>query len=208
MEKLIKIQKELKAPKNQFNKFGNYKYRSCEDILESVKPLLAKYKLWMTISDDVVEMGGRVYIKATAKIHDCETGEEVINTAFARESESKKGMDDSQITGSTSSYARKYALNGLFLIDDTRDADATNTHGKTEADVDRERKLKQMAEEVKAKPIDATKIKIINSAVGIVITGEQLEKTLAHYGVESIKDLNELQACEIIKRINELKGEK
>ena len=207
MKKLIKIQEELKAPKNQFNKFGNYKYRSCEDILEAVKPLLAKYDCWMTISDDVVEMGGRVYIKATAMIHDCETGEEVVNTAFARESESKKGMDDSQITGSTSSYARKYALNGLFLIDDTRDADATNTHGKTEKDVENEEKNQKMIESVKTKPIDEMKIKIINNSVGEVLTQEQFEKTLKHYKVNSIAELNESQAIEIINRIKELKGE-
>lgn len=198
MKELMLIQSELKAPKNQFNRFGNYNYRSCEDILEAVKPLLAKNECSLTISDDIVEVGGRIYVKATAKIVN-KDGKEVTNSAFAREAEEKKGMDVSQITGSASSYARKYALNGLFCIDDTRDADATNTHGKEE---------KKMVESVQAKPIDATKIKIINGAVGNIITDEQLKKTLAHYGVESIKDLNELQACEIIKRINELKGEK
>lgn len=128
IEKLSRIQHELKAPKSQFNKFGNYAYRNCEDILEAVKPLLAKEKLIMTINDDVVMVGSRFYVKATATITD---GTDVVsNSALARESEDKKGMDDSQITGATSSYARKYCLNGLFLIDDTRDADATNTHGK------------------------------------------------------------------------------
>ena len=122
MKELIEIQKELKAPKGQYNSFGKYKYRSCEDILEAVKPLCTKLGLLLTISDEIVEIGGRVYVKATATIR--KESQYVTVSAFARESETKKGMDDSQITGSASSYARKYALNGLFLIDDTKDADA------------------------------------------------------------------------------------
>lgn len=119
-EKLAKIQHELNAPKGQFNKFGGYNYRSCEDILQSVKPLLGD--LTLTISDDIQVIGDRVYVKATATISD---GEHNLSTqAFARESLTKKGMDESQITGSTSSYARKYALNGLLLIDDNKDADS------------------------------------------------------------------------------------
>lgn len=129
-EKLQQIQTELKAPKGQFNKFGNYAYRSCEDILEALKPLLAKHKSTVTISDEMVEVGGRVYVKATATFTDAESGESVQTTGYAREAIDKKGMDDSQITGSTSSYARKYTLNGMFCIDDTKDADATNTHDK------------------------------------------------------------------------------
>jgi hypothetical protein len=124
--KLASIQQTLKAPKGQVNTFGKYKYRSCEDILEAVKPLLGD--LVLTISDDIVEVGGRVYVKATVSINSGSGS--VSTTAFARESETKKGMDDSQITGSASSYARKYALNGLFCIDDTKDADATNQHDK------------------------------------------------------------------------------
>jgi len=126
--KLNLIQSELKAPKNQRNTFGNYNYRSAEDILEAVKPLLKKYDCLMTISDTIVEVGGRVYVKATATFLDGDNTKEVC--AFAREEEAKKGMDAAQITGSASSYARKYALNGLFLIDDTKDPDATNDHGK------------------------------------------------------------------------------
>jgi len=126
MKELLLIQSELKAPKNQRNNFGNYNYRSNEDILEAVKPLLVKHNCILTVSDDIVEVGGRVYVKATATIKCGEMQESV--TAYAREAETKKGMDDSQITGSSSSYARKYALNGLFLIDDTKDADATNKH--------------------------------------------------------------------------------
>lgn len=122
-EKLLKIQTELKAPKNQVNKFGGYNYRSCEDILEAVKPLLDKYRCTLKISDELVNIGERYYIKATAKLIDVDKETFIENTAFAREEESKKGMDGSQITGATSSYCRKYCLNGLFLIDDTKDAD-------------------------------------------------------------------------------------
>lgn len=122
-EKLLAIQNELKAPKSQYNHFGKYKYRNCEDILESLKPILAKNRATITISDDVVSVGNRIYIRATAKIVDTETGESVETTAYAREEESKKGMDGSQLTGSSSSYARKYSLNGLFAIDDTKDSD-------------------------------------------------------------------------------------
>lgn len=130
IKKLSKVQSELKAPKNQRNNFGGYNYRSCEDILEAVKPLLAKEGLVLTVCDDIALVGDRYYIKATATITDGVNS--LSNSAFAREEESKKGMDASQLTGSTSSYARKYALNGLLCIDDTKDADATNTHGKTE----------------------------------------------------------------------------
>lgn len=123
-EKLMKVQQELKAPKGQYNSFGKYKYRSCEDILEAVKPLLEKNKLTLTLTDTIVPASEtRFYVKATAKVIDIESGETIENTAFAREEAEKKGMDGSQITGTASSYARKYALNGLFLIDDTKDAD-------------------------------------------------------------------------------------
>ena len=132
-EKLLAIQSELKAPKNQRNSFGNYNYRSCEDILEAVKPLANKNKCYVTISDEIVEVGGRVYVKATAVIAEVAGDGYLSATAYAREEEAKKGMDAAQITGSASSYARKYALNGLFAIDDTKDADATNTHDKTQS---------------------------------------------------------------------------
>lgn len=126
MKELITIQSELKAPKSQFNKFGGYKYRKAEDILEAVKPLLAKQKCTLTITDDVVLIGNRIYVKATATIKN-EKGECETTTGWAREEETKKGMDGSQITGASSSYARKYALNGLFAIDDNADTDTTNT---------------------------------------------------------------------------------
>jgi len=126
--KLLEIQSKLKAPKNQTNAFGKYKYRSCEDILEAVKPLLKEQGLTMTISDTLDGIGDRNYVRATVTLSDGE--KEISVSAYAREEETKKGMDGAQITGAASSYARKYALNGLFLIDDTKDADATNDHGQ------------------------------------------------------------------------------
>ena len=132
-DKLLAIQSELKAPKNLYNKFGGYNYRNAEGILEAVKPLLKKYGATLVISDDLVEVGGRVYVKATALLLGASDVPDapIFATAYAREPESKKGMDESQITGSTSSYARKYALNGLFLLDDTKDADTDEYHEQT-----------------------------------------------------------------------------
>lgn len=146
-DKLLLIQAALKCPKNQTNSFGGYNYRSCEDILEAVKPLLYETKTTLTVSDNIVEVWGRVYVEATATLKDCETGEIIEqNVAYARESESKKGMDEAQITWASSSYARKYALNGLFLLDDVKDPDATNTHWKEE------KKEKSETKEKKANP--------------------------------------------------------
>ncbi len=131
-EKLKMIQCELKAPKSQHNNFGNYNYRSLEDINESVKPILDKVGATIVLSDDIVFMGERYYVKATATLYDTESNESISVTALARETDVKKGMDSSQVTGATSSYARKYALNGLFAIDDTKDADSEEY--KTEDD--------------------------------------------------------------------------
>ena len=122
MKELVNIQAQLKAPKNQLNKFGGYKYRSCEDIMEAVKPLLSENKCTLTVCDSIEMVGNRIYIKATATIKN-ESGEVEQTTAFAREPETKKGCDEPQLTGTASSYARKYALNGLFAIDDTKEAD-------------------------------------------------------------------------------------
>ena len=126
-EKLSQIQSKLNAPKGQYNSFGKYHYRNCEDILQALKPILLEHKCHVSLSDEVVMAGNRFYIKATATITDSENNS-FSTTAFAREAESKKGMDESQVTGSTSSYARKYALNGLFAIDDNKDADTLNNH--------------------------------------------------------------------------------
>lgn len=174
-KKVLSVQTELKAPKGQRNSFGNYNYRSCEDIFEAVKPLLSKHGLVLIAGDELVEIGGRNYVKATVKLTDGETTIE--NTAYAREEETKKGMDGSQITGASSSYARKYALNGLFLIDDTKDSDATNTHGKAEP--------KATAEQIK-------KLK------SFVKDTDGLKAMLNYFGVGSLEDITEKQAQEVI----------
>jgi hypothetical protein len=135
MEKLIKIQNELKAPKNQFNAFGKYKYRSCEDILEALKPLLLKHECILTISDTIQEVCGLVFVNATATIKDKNLNTEIVS-AQAGINPDKKGMDLSQCFGSSSSYARKYALNGLFLIDDTKDPDIKKPQEKTALNID------------------------------------------------------------------------
>lgn len=129
-EKLMEVQTKLKAPKSQYNSFGKYSYRSCEDVLEALKPLLAEVGAIVNISDQVKMIGDRYYIEATAMFLDTSTGDSVISKAMAREDESKKGQDLAQLSGATSSYARKYALNGLFAIDDNKDPDSTNKHGK------------------------------------------------------------------------------
>lgn len=138
MKKLFEIQQKLKAPKNLYNGFGGYSYRSAESILEAVKPLLAETNTTLLISDALYNIGERYYVKATVQLYDLEKNNIIAETvAFAREEENKKGMDGSQITGASSSYARKYALNGMFLIDDVKDSDTTNTFGK-DAEVEKE----------------------------------------------------------------------
>lgn len=132
IQKLNVIQTKLKAPKNQWNEFGKYNYRNCEDILESVKPLLNETRTSLTLSDEMISVGNRNYVKATATLYDNESDTVIEVTANAREEETKKGMDGSQITGSASSYARKYALNGLFAIDDTKDADSQNNEQRAQ----------------------------------------------------------------------------
>ena len=127
----MNIQQKLIAPKNNYNSFGKYSYRSCEDILEAVKPLLAENKVVLTICDEIILVGERFYIKAIATLTDCESDETISNVAYAREEDKKSGMSESQITGSCSSYARKYALNGLFCIDDVKDADTRDNREKT-----------------------------------------------------------------------------
>lgn len=183
MSILTDIQNELKAPKNRFNKFGNYKYRSCEDILEAVKPLLKKYEATLTIRDEIIEVGGRVYVKAIVIFTANDIRSEV--TAFARESESKKGMDDSQITGTASSYARKYALNGLFLIDDTKDADTDEYTEQVNA--------------VAEKKIGKTKAAALSKA--LKECGQHEEKLLEYYKVNDFSELTEAQHAEIMAKV-------
>lgn len=188
VEKLAIIQSDLKAPKGQFNNYGGYKYRSCEDILEAVKPLLKANNCLLTINDEIVTVGERYYIKATACLTSIDDSAEMItNTAYAREEETKKGMDGSQITGTASSYARKYALNGLFLIDDTKDAD-TDEHAKQTGQQPRTEKK-------------ATKAQI-DTLKGMV---KDIPAMLKFYKVDKIEDLTSRQASEVISK---LKGAK
>ena len=170
---LVKIQAELKAPKNQTNNFGKYKYRSAEDIIEAVKPILNKYGTALVVSDEVVQVGDRIYIKATATLLDG-TDDSISVNGWAREEEVKKGMDAAQITGSASSYARKYALNGLFAIDDTKDSDATNEH-KDEVGEQKRMELILMLENTSWDEAMKQKVAIKISAI---TTSEQYEKAL------------------------------
>ena len=177
---LNEIQTTLNAPKNLHNKFGGYNYRSCESILEALKPKLAQHKATLVITDDMVEVGGRVYVKATVTLTAKDQSWQA--TAFARESETKKGMDESQITGAASSYARKYALNGLFAIDDTKDADATNNHDTTTKKVKyitegQEADLEALAAEVKANLPGFCKFFKINALAEL--PADQFDKAVA-----------------------------
>ncbi|MDU4017921.1 MAG: ERF family protein [Finegoldia magna] len=147
-EKLLNIQSELKAPKNQTNNFGRYNYRSCEDILEAVKPILNKEKCVVIVNDEIEQVDNRFYVKATVSLVDVESGEIIASSAYAREEENKKGMDSSQVTGASSSYARKYALNGLFAIDDTKDSDVTNSGEKNESSASQQSLIKQQIGEI------------------------------------------------------------
>lgn len=184
IEKLAIIQQELIAPKNQYNSFGKYNYRSCEDILEGLKPCLKKVGAAVAINDEVVQIGDRYYIKATATLHDAEGS--ISNTAYAREEESKKGMDASQVTGATSSYARKYALNGLFAIDDVKDADTRDNRQK-----DAEEQQKAEAEQKKIENMLISDIKVKSLLARCENEGVDPAKVCKLYKVKSFAELTE-----------------
>lgn len=217
-EKLSMIQQELIAPKNQYNSFGDYKYRSCEDILEGLKPCLQKTKTAVTISDELVLIGERYYIKATATIFDCEGEGNVSNTAYAREIESRPKMDVSQITGSASSYARKYALNGLFAIDDVKDADSRD-NSKNEPEkkaVEQKKPAQPKAEADEQKKAEEEQKKIENSKISEVKLKALLKrcaddhvdtkKLMQLYKVNSLADLTERQFANIHEFWEKIKG--
>ena len=189
-EKLIAIQSELKAPKSQYNSFGKYAYRNCEDILEALKPLLKEHKSTIYISDEIVTVLERFYVKATVTFIDAETGEKITNTAYAREEESKKGMDGSQVTGASSSYARKYALNGMFAIDDTKDSDFTNTTVKGDNSALSEAQIKRLL-------AIASKVNISADDIKVVVAKK--------FGVQDLRKMNKQQYDEICSRL-EKKG--
>ena len=193
-QKLLSIQTELKAPKNQFNSFGNYNYRSCEDILEAVKPLCKKGNVLLTLSDTIKHVGERYYVEATATLYDVETDGCISVSAYAREEETKKGMDSSQITGAASSYARKYALNGLFNIDDTKDSDSTNEgegkhktspKPKAEPKNDYQSQLKELMDNSNGK-----------------ITGTMIAETIEKkFGKRKANELNETQFLALLEEL-------
>lgn len=191
LEKLSNVQNELKAPKNQKNNFGNYNYRSAEDILEAVKPLLKTNRLSLILSDELKNIGDRYYINAIATIYDLDSEKTISNTAYAREEETKKGMDGSQITGTASSYARKYALNGLFNIDDTKDAD-TDEYQKQTTKTETPKKVSLATE---------SQIKIIKEK----LNEEQIKVALDLVKKEKLEDLTVVEASSLIKKIG---GEK
>lgn len=190
-EKLSLIQCELKAPKNQYNSFGKYNYRSCEDILEAVKPLCNKHKTTLIISDEIVCVEGWHYVKSIARLYDWSSGEVIENVAYARESATKKGMDDSQVTGSTSTYARKYALDGLFNIDDTKDNDDTKLK-----DEQAERTKKQEQEDQKQRKSIEKNIKAcIQSLIDefeVDIEGDAFQSTM-----KQLVGYNTLTLCDM-----------
>ena len=204
-QKLSRIQAELKAPKNLYNKFGNYSYRNAEGIQEALKPYEVKFGVMTTLTDSIEEVNGRVYVKATATIYDTETGESLSVTAYAREAETKKGMDDAQVTGATSSYARKYALNGLFLLDDTKDVDSEEYQAQGKGEANKATPKKESKQEVKGskgketevKPLTAEELEFLTKRY----TGDNLQKLLEFYHIERLDDIAPDVARNLIKQI-------
>ena len=201
-QKLSRIQAELKAPKNLFNKFGNYSYRNAEGIQEALKPYETKFGVMVTLSDSIEEINGRVYVKATATIYDTDSAESIAVTAYAREAETKKGMDDAQVTGATSSYARKYALNGLFLLDDTKDVDSEEyqAQGKGEANKATSKpkaKAEPKTEPKTIEPLNEKEMQFLKQRY----TGDNLAKLLEFYKIENIEDIDPEVARNLIRQI-------
>ena len=190
---LARIQRTLKAPKGNYNSFGKYKYRSCEDILEAVKPLLADEEMTLVVSDDVIEIAGRVYIKATATLSNGES--EISVTALAREPETKKGMDDSQVTGTASSYARKYALNGLFCIDDTKDPDTDEYKKQTANRAEERDTAERPSEKITEKQArDITEL--------AEMAGRNAKAMCEYYGIDRMEDMTVKQYADAFRLLN------
>lgn len=203
-EKLQQVQSDLKAPKNQYNKFGGYNYRNCEDIQEAVKPLLKAVKAALVVGDELVLIGDRYYIKATARFIDCESGETVENTAYAREEQEKKGMDVSQVTGSTSSYARKYALNGLFCIDDVKDADNQNnaSEGTGKGTSKGSRKNDARKVQGQAGKVTEAMIRTLQSMIErYSAKGLKMDKILSMYKLTAITDMDTEQYKDCMEKL-------
>lgn len=202
-DKLTQIQTEIKAPKNLYNRFGKYNYRNAEGICEAVKPYLAVGKCSLTLADTIEAIGGRVYVKATATLVDNESGESVTVSAYAREAEEKKGMDDAQVTGATSSYARKYALNGLFLLDDTKDPD-TDEYRNEKEERQKSEQDKKKTEAVGKQKINKTKVDALHKLFFDRKVDEA--KVLVLYKVDRLENITEAQHSNILANIEKIAG--
>lgn len=187
-QKLCYVQRNLKVPKSQFNQFGKYSYRNCEDIQEALKPLMQEVGAALVISDDLIQIGERYYIKSTAVFFDTDTGEKISNTAYAREEDVKKGMDASQVTGSTSSYARKYALNGLFCIDDTKDADTLQGQKEPQS------KAPEPSKRITEKQANMIFLELRRTGVGC-------KQLLRQYRLTDIHEMTDKQFAEAIEKL-------
>ena len=194
-EKLSHIQNEIKVPKNLYNKFGNYYYRNAETIFDTVKPVCMKHRTTLVVSDEIVNVDGRFYVKGIATLCDWDSDKEVTNIAYAREEESKKGMDASQVTGSCSSYARKYALNGLFNLDDNKDADAPEQKEESEARAKANIKNAESKKEKAEVMATESQLKMIHE----LGNEERIEGLKKHYKVNELSELTIDQASQAIK---------
>ena len=205
--KLVEVQNKLKAPKSQFNSFGKYNYRNAEDILEAVKPILKEVGAVVILKDEIVLIGDRYYLKTKAQFIDAEEGEIIEVEAIAREAEEKKGMDAAQVTGATSSYARKYALNGLFLIDDTKDNDHDTLY-KTDLKNDKFVSLDPIIKELKKEEQKISEKQIDNIVELMEKTKSDLKGFLGYFKIKEIPEMTAKQAAEGIKMLeNKLKTE-
>lgn len=213
IKKLMEIQQELKVPKSQRNTFGNYNFRNCEDIMEASKPICKKYNCVLICSDELIQINERYYVKATATLYDIETGESISATSEAREEETKKGMDSSQITGASSSYARKYALNGLLQLDDNKDADTNEytkvTKTETKATKGTTKPAKKDEEPANPKTITDAQKKLINTLLSKQEDREQAKKDLyAKFNITTIKGISSDLAKQMIESLKgDSKGE-
>lgn len=210
-EKLMNIQAELKAPKNLKNTFGGYNYRNAESILEALKPLLLKYKATVTITDKIEEIGGRIYVNSLAAFFDADKPDEkpIVVEAYAREADSKKGMDDAQVTGATSSYARKYALNGLFLLDDTKDVDSEECQAQASRATAKEKPKPKQSKPAETKQEPAEVIPLTEEELLFLSSrykGDNLTKLLDYYHIEDISQIGAEEGRNLIAMIKAKKG--
>lgn len=206
LNKLFKIQQELKVPKNQKNSFGNYNYRSCEDIMEASKPILQKYNCLLTCSDKLEHIGVRYYVSAIASLYDLDSDELISITAYAREEEIKKGMDASQITGASSSYARKYALNGLLQLDDNKDADTDEY--KRQQSKDKQEKTSTEEEKQSVEMITKEQVKLLHVLLDKLNNDEAKQKLYEKFKIKSSKELTKKNATTMIDFLKKKVGEK